>query len=83
MLQRKYQELAKVYSKLDFIIYRKHYLIPQKPRRLFINRFIGINNNIIGSFENNLEERINAGFIMRAKDPQEKQRLIQEYHQEM
>ena len=62
-MRKKFKELFDVYRKLPYIIYRNKFLIPQKPARLYPNPFIGMNNNIKGSFTNFLPYKINAEFL--------------------
>ena len=53
-MRKSIKEIKSAFRQLNYIVYRNKYLIPQRPMRLYINPFIGVNNNIIGSFKNAL-----------------------------
>lgn len=50
MLRKKYKEILAEFAKLPYIIYKRRYLIPQRPIPPHFNNLIGKNGNIIGSF---------------------------------
>ena len=72
MLTKLNKELLLNYRKLPYIIYRNHFLIPQRPYFIKANSLIGLNNNIIGSFKSLMPDMVNVDLINRANDPNQR-----------
>lgn len=83
MLRKKYKEIIADFVRLPYIIYKNRFFIPQRPIKPKYNFLIGMNGNIIGSFQKSLPEMVNLELINRANDPNQQKELIDLYKEEM
>ena len=83
IVRKKYKKIYEAFKGLDFIVFRGRYLIPQRPQRVYVNQFIGMQDNIVNSFKSGLPEITNLELIERAKDPEKRNAVIEQYRFEM
>lgn len=69
MQKNKLKKIVEVYQALPYIIYKKEFLIPQRPFLPRKNYLIGAQDNILGSYSKSFPHLVNEELIKRSADP--------------
>ncbi len=69
-----------MYRQLKWIVYRKNYLIPQRPFLSRPNTFISNTTDILATFKKQFPREITEDLINRVKDPSQHKAIVEEYY---